>query len=79
MEAGLRPVRAGTVRRPARGWLGAKLAICRGLLKQAGITAATPDRGYAAGIAAAPEIVAVGARLLARSGSAKRTGSRERR
>ena len=30
MGAGLRPVRAGTVRRPARGWLGAKLAICRG-------------------------------------------------
>jgi hypothetical protein len=58
---------------------GRKAGKLPGLLKQAGITAATPDPGHAAGIAAAPEIVAVGARLLARPGPAKRTGSRERR
>jgi hypothetical protein len=76
--AGLRPVRAGTVRRPARGgW--AKAGNLPGPAETGGHHGGDPGPGYATGTAAAMEIVAIGARLLARSGSAKRTGSRERR
>jgi hypothetical protein len=76
---GRRPVRAETVCRPARGgW--ARSWQSAGAAETGGHHGGDPGPGHAAGIAAAaPEIVTVTARLLAGSGPAKRTGSRERR